>query len=299
MGGTSTTSQTSNQQSQLTPYAPAQAGLQGILGALGGMTSNLGVTPGITNAFGQIEQNSGAANPYSAPAGASVLSQLSGGPNFGTATNTVGNGASAVSSALSPFTTGNSLDPASNPALAQQLNTVNQQVQNTVNPAFSAAGRLASPANAQAMATGIAQGDTGILQNAAGNQISAAGVLGNNANNAGGILGNLDVGNAGIQTAGLNNAPNAFNLPNLGPQTFLNAALQQNQLPISNASQLSGILGPIAAQFGTQTGSGTQTGTSTMSPMQQLLMGSQAFSNFLNPFKSAPTAGMPAGGGFS
>lgn len=286
MGGTSEQKQTTNQQSQLTPWEPAASGLQGILGALQPSTQNLGITPGVTNAFGQIEQNASNPNPYAPAMGAAALSQLSGGPNFNGATNTVNSGNSAVSHALAPYMGGSALDPSSNPALAAQLAAVNQQVQNTVNPVFAAAGRLASPANEQAIAQGIAQGDTGILQNAAQNQISAAGVLGTNANNAGGILGNLDVGRSGIQTQGATNAPNAFSAANLGPESYLSAALMQSQLPIQNAGALAGILGPIAAQFGTQTGSGTSTGTNTASGMQQFLQFAQGFNNLLNPFKA-------------
>ncbi len=269
MGGTSTTSNSSTQQSQLQPYAPAATGLQGIIGAINPLTSNLGVTPQVTNALDQIQANASGPNPFAAPGSSAVLSQLNGGANYGTATNTVNSGYNAATNALSPYLTGNAFDPSSNPALAAQLGAVNTQVQNTVNPMFAAAGRLASPANAAAIAQGIAQGDSGILQNAAGNQLAAASALGGLANNTGGVLGNLDAGNAGILTSGINNAPNAFQLPNLGAQTQLAAALQQSQLPIQNASSLAGILSPIAAQFGTQTGSGSSTGTNTMSGAQQ------------------------------
>jgi hypothetical protein len=181
----------------------------------------------------------------------------------------VNSGYNAAANALAPYLAGNALDPSSNPALAAQLGAVSTQVQNTVNPTFAAAGRLASPANAAAIAQGIAQGDSGILQNAAGNQLAAASALGGLANSTGGVLGNLDATNAGILTSGINNAANAFQLPNLGAQTQLAAALQQSQLPIQNAAALGGILGPIAGQFGTQTGSGTTDGSSTLSGAQQ------------------------------
>ena len=279
MGGTSQTTSNTNQTSQLMPYAPAASGLQGILSGLDPSVANLGVTPGITNAFGQIEANSAGTNPYAAPAGATALSQLNGGANYNTAGNMVTGGYNGATSALAPYTTGNAMDPSTNPALASQLGAVSQQVQNTVNPVFSAAGRLASPANAQAVATGITQGDTGILQNAATNQINAGGILGNLANSSGGILGGLDTGNANIQTQGINNAATAYNMPNLGAENYLTAALAQSQLPIQNASSLTGILGPLAAQFGTQTGSGTQTGTSTPSTLQDIFGGMTALGN--------------------
>jgi hypothetical protein len=277
MGGTSSTQQSSTQQSQLQPYQPAAGGLQNLLAALDGSTQNLGVTPQITGALDQIQANASAPNPFAAPGSAAVLSQLGGGANYGTATNTVTGGYNSAAGALAPYLAGNALDLSSNPALAAQLGAVSTQVQNTVAPMFAAAGRTGSPAMAQAMAQGIAQGDGGILQNAASNQLAAAGALGGLANSTGGVLGNLDSANSGILTAALGNAPNAFQLANLGPQAALAAALQQSQLPMQNAAMLANILSPIAAQFGTQTGSGASNGTSTLSGAQQLALISSLF----------------------
>jgi len=269
MGGTSSTSNASTQQSQLTPWAPAQAGMQNILSALSPSTSSLGITPQVTQAFGQLEANASNPNPLAAPAMNAGTSLLDGGPNFGQATGILGNTYGTVAGALSPYLSGSALDPATNPALASELDTVDQQVRNTVDPEFAAAGRLGSPANAQAIARGIALGDGGILQNAAANQLGAASALAGAGNAAAGGLGNLDVGNAGILGQGIGAAANAYNAQNLAPQTLLAAALQQAQLPINNAASLMGILSPVAAQFGQQNGSGTSNGTSTMSGAQQ------------------------------
>jgi len=286
MGGTSTTQQSSSQQSQLQPYAPAAGGLQSLLAALGPSTQNLGVTPQITNALDQIQANASGVNPFAAPGTAAVLAQLGGGANYGDATSTVNNGYRTAAGALAPYLAGNAFDPASNPALGAELGTVSTQVQNAVNPMFAAAGRLGSPANAAAIAQGIAQGDSGILQNAASNQLAAASSLGGLANSTGGILGNLDAGNSGILTSALANAPNAFQLANLGPQTALAAALQQSQLPMQNAATLAGILSPIAAQFGTQTGSGQSSGTSTMSGAQQFATIAGGLASLFNPLRT-------------
>ena len=286
MGGTSTTQQSSQQQSQLTPYQPAAGGLQNLLGALGGATQNLGVTPQITSALDQIQANAGGVNPFAAPGQAAVLSQLNGGANYGAATGLVKNGYGTAAGALSPYLSGNAFDPSSNPALGAELGTVSTQVQNAVNPMFAAAGRLGSPANYQAVAQGIAQGDAPILQNAASNQLAAASAAGGLANSAGGILGNLDASNAGILTSALGNASNAFQLANLGPQTQLAAALQQAQLPIQNAATLAGILSPIAAQFGTQNSNGQQQGSSTMSPAQQFATLAGGLASLFSPLRT-------------
>jgi len=286
MGGTSTSTQQSQQQSQLTPWAPAASGLQGILGALDPSIATLAGTPLENQAFGQLEANAQAPNPYAAPVQNAALTQLRGGPNYGAATNAVTSGYDATRAALAPYATGNATDPTSNPALGTELATVAQDVANQVNPMFAAAGRLGSPSNYQAVARGITQGAAPILQNAATNQIQAGGILSGAANTAGNTLGGLDVGNAGILGQGIANAPHAYAVPNLGPQALLAAAQAQQQLPISNAGLLSSIYDQPAAQFGTQNSSGSTTGTQTASPLQQLLMGTQAFDNLLSPFKT-------------
>ena len=292
MGGTSTTSNSSTQQSQLTPWAPAQGGIQNILAALSPSTSSLGMTPQVNQAFSQLEANASNPNPLAAPAMNAGTTLLNGGANFGQATGILGNTYNTVADALSPYTSGNAMDPSRNPALAQQLQTVATQAQNTINPEFAAAGRLGSPANAQALAQGIALGDSGILQNAAANQIGAANALSGAGNATAGNLGNLDVGNAGILGQGINAAANAYNAQNLAPQALLAAALQQARLPISNAASMMGILSPVAAQFGQQNGSGTSEGTSTMSGAQQFAsigQGLSGLSQFLWPKTTYPS----------
>jgi len=286
MGGTSTQSQSSQQQSQLTPWAPAGDPLQGVLGNLAPSVNTIQGTPLINQAYGQLEANAQGPNPYAAPAQGATLAQLQGGPNFAAATNAALSGYQGANGALQPYLTGSALNPSSNPALASELSTVNQQVQNTVNPEFAAAGRLGSPANAQAIATGIALGDTGLLQNAATNQIGAAGTIANAGNSTGGVLGGLDVGNAGIQSQGITNAPSAFAIANQNPYALLSLATQQQQQPIQTAGLLESIYGPLAGQFGTQNSNGTSTGTSTMAGAQQFDDIAQGFGSLLSPFKT-------------
>ena len=269
MDGTSNQQQTSSSTSQLQAYAPAAPGLQNILGALTPSTLNLGVTPQVTGAFNAIEANAGDPNPLAAPALNAGTSLLNGGANYGQASGILGSNYNTVAGALTPYLGGNAMDPSSNPALAQQLQTVATQAQNTIDPQFAAAGRLGSPANAQALAQGIALGDGGILQNAAANQIGAANALSGAGNSTAANLGGLDATNANIRGSGINAAANAYAVQNLAPETQLATLIAQQQLPINNAATLGGILGPLAGQFGTQTSSGASDGTSTMSGAQQ------------------------------
>ncbi len=269
MGGTSTTTAKSEQTSQLAPWGPAAGRIQGILGGLDPTIANLSGTPDVTAAYNQLEANATNPNPLGSLAMNAGASLLGGGANYGKASGILGDAYGRTTSALSPYLSGNPFDPTSNPALAQQLATVNQDVMNSVDGTFAAAGRLGSPDNYQAVARGITQGSAPILQNAAGNYLNAVNMLNGAADGtASGLLG-ADTANAGILGQGIGNAATAYGAQNLGPQALLAAATGRAQTPIQNATALMGILGPLGMQFGTQTSDGSQSGTQTMSGAQQ------------------------------
>lgn len=291
MGGTSKSSSDTQSSQQTTPYAPAAAGLQGILGGLNPSIATAGGTPQTAGAFDQLYANAAQGNPYASGIGSATAGQLGGAQNYGNATGILNNAYGNLQSQLSPYTSGNAMDPSSNPALAQQLATVNADVSGQVNPMFAAAGRLASPDNYQALARGITQGSTGILQNAASNQLSAANsVYGAGANTAGGLLG-ADTANANIQNSGINNTAAALAAPNYGATQALGIANAQQNMPVSNYAQLAGILGPLAGMFGTQTGTSSTQGTQTASPAAQAMGWINAFSGLANASKSGGNAG--------
>lgn len=284
MGGKSETTQQQSQQSQLTPWAPATGQIQGILGGLNPSIDNLSGTPAVNAAYSALMANATNPNPLGPLAMGAATSLLGGGQNYGAASNMLNAAYNRTTSALSPYTAGSALDPSSNPALAQQLATVRQDVTNSVNPMFAAAGRLGSPDNYQALARGITQGEAPILQNAAGNQLNAINMANGAAGSAASGLIGADTANAGILGQGIGNAATAYGAQSLAPQALLSAALGQQQLPIQNATALLAALGPPAAQFGTQSGNSSSQGTQTPSTLQDLLGISQAFSNFMSPF---------------
>lgn len=296
MGGTSKQTSNSQQQaqSQTTPYAPASQGIQGILGGLAPSIGTASGTPQTAGAFNQLYANAAQGNPYAAGIGSATAGQLGGAQNYGNATGILGNAYGDLQRQLSPYTSGNAMDPSSNPALAQQLATVNADVSGQVNPMFAAAGRLASPDNYQALARGITQGSTGILQNAAQNQLGAINSLyGAGSNTAQGLLG-ADTANTNIQNSGIGNTAAALAAPNYGPMQTLGVANAQQNMPVSNMAQIAGILGPIAGMFGQQnsTGSSQSTGYNTMSPAQQAWGWINSFANLNKSF-----AGGGGGGG--
>jgi hypothetical protein len=285
MGGKSETTQQTSQQSQLTPWDPTSGRIQGILGGLDPSIANLSGTPDTTAAYNQLKSNALNPNPLGALALGAGTSLLGGAANYGKASGILSDAYGRTGASLSPYVSGNPFDPTSNPALAQQLATVDQDVMNSVNPMFAAAGRLGSPDNYQAVARGIAQGSAPILQNAASNTLNATSMLNSAADaTASGLLG-ADTANAGVLGQGINNAATAYGAQNLGPQALLNAVLGQMQLPIQNATALLGALSPLAAQFGTQTGSSSSDGTSTLSPAQQAWGWMSSLGNLIKAYK--------------
>lgn len=269
MGGQSSQQQQSTQQSQTTPYAPASAGLQSLLAGLNPSIANLNGGPQVQSALSDILTQANSSNPFGANSTTAANTLLGGAGNYGTSNGILTNAYGNTTAGLSPYTSGSALNPATNPALASELNTVNQQVQNTVNPVFSAAGRLGSPANAQAIGQGIALGDTGILQNAAGNQLNALGLAQNAGNSTASGLTSNDVANAGILGSGINSASSAYGNSFLGPLLALQTAMQGNQLPIQNAQSLAGILGGLGSAFGQTNSTGQSNGTAQESGAQQ------------------------------
>ena len=294
MGGTSKEQTTTTQQSQLTPWDQTSGRIQGILSGLDPSIANLSGAPDMTTAYNQLEANALNPNPLGALAMGAGASLLGGAANYGKASGILGDAYGRTTAALSPYVSGNPFDPTSNPALAQQLATLNQDVMNSVGGTFAAAGRLGSPDNYQAVARGIAQGSAPILQNAASNYLNAVNMINGAAGGtASGLIG-ADTANAGILGQGINSAAPAYGAQNLGPQALLAAATGKAQTPIQNASALMGILGPLAAQFGTQTGNSTSDKESTMSGAQQAWGWMNSLANIVKAFK--PGGG--TGGGY-
>jgi hypothetical protein len=285
MGGTSTQTGKSEQTSQLTPWDQTSGRIQGILGGLDPTIANLSGSPDMTAAYNQLEANANAPNPLGSLALGAGASLLGGGANYGKATGILGDAYGRTTAALSPYVSGSPFDPTSNPALAQQLATVNQDALNSVGGMFAAAGRLGSPDYYQAAARGIAQGSAPILQNAASNYLNAVGMLGSAAGNtASGLIG-ADSANASLLGQGINSAATAYGTQNLGPQALLAAATGREQVPLQNASALMGILGPLAAQFGKQTGDSTSSQENTMSGAQQAWGWMNSVANLVKAFK--------------
>jgi hypothetical protein len=265
MGGanTQTTNQTQNQSSQTNPWAATIPSLQNLIQQISGGGAPL--TSAQSGALTQLQQEGGALPNFGA-AGTNAVNNLftsSTAPQVGM----LGDAYKQFQSATSPYLNSNYTNPYTNPALSSALGTMNQDITNQVNSEFAAAGRTGSPANTQALARGLAQGEGGLLtgeyntlvgqqQNAIGSVLPAA------TGTAGAITGQQQVpltnALSGISAAGA--VPGLWTQPG---QTNLGIAETAQQMPWQNMQMPYGMLTGLAGLGGQSTG--TNTGTSTTS----------------------------------
>jgi hypothetical protein len=289
MGGTSTQTQTS--QSQTTPYSGAQPGLNAALTGLGGLASSAGLNAAQSGAINQLMSNANAGNPYSGLIGSSATGLLNGG---GAQNNdgAINANYKQYTAQTNPLASNTNYNPMSTPGFSDALNATNTDITNNINSAFAAAGRDGSPANTQALARGLAQGDAPMIasqynQNVQ-NQQAAAGNLYGAGNTTYGLLNNNQQTANTNQQAGATQASTALQAQNYAPNAILNAQQQAFNIPAGNYSTILGALSPVAQAFGTQ--NGTQTGTSTMS-------GAQQFATIMGGFGSVMPKGPVTFGG--
>ena len=256
MGGSSSsdisTSQTQNQSGSTNPWAPAIPALNNILGQI----SNTSTQP--TNnqnaaTSGLIGASQGLPN-FGGQAAAATTSMLPGGDIY----NTLNNGYSDLQKQLNPIANG-SLDPTQAPGMSNVLQTIRNDVGNSVNSQFAGAGRDLSGLNQQSLARGIAQGEAVPLLNQynanVGNIMGAANSLYGGANSTA-------TGLSGIAGAGLGAAAAQPGIAQAPALAQLGAANTQYGQPLQNLGLLSQLTVPIAGLGGQYQGTSTGTGTS-------------------------------------
>ena len=234
----------------------------------------------------------------------------------GDPTGLLGSSLSAYQNQLNPIANA-SLDPRTNPGIADLLSSVRQDVQNSVNGQFAGAGRDLSGLNQQYLGRGITQAEAPILLNqynqnianrqqaagslygAAGNTAGAMGANQGQAFNFASLIDQLRNAPANAQLA-IQNAMRSIPLGTLQTLTGLTTPIAglggtttqtgtTNQLTNAIGSLLGSMTGTQAGtQTGTQTGtsSGTQTGQMTGSTQGTATQPwSQTWAQFMSPFK--------------
>lgn len=278
MGGTSSTSQ--SQSSSLAPYSAASGSLQGILGGLNNLVPQAGtLSSGQQGAINQVVNNSNSQPNYNPAISSGTTGLLNGG---GAQSNDA-----AIKSNLGMLNNGIVGQTASganigkNPALQAQLDQIATDTTNSVNSNWAAAGRDGSPGNAMALGRGIAAGEAPVIaaqyNTDTGNALNAASTLYGAGNTTYGLLnGNQNQANTNF-TNGVGAVSAGLNAENAAPTATINALAQQFNIPASQLQTLLGSVSPVAAQFGTQ--SGTSNGSSTMSGAQQFATIAQGISS--------------------
>lgn len=255
MGGSNTTQQQQSQNSTTSsnPWDPAQPLLTNILSQLGAQ----GTTP-------TSNQTTAANNLVTAANGIPDLSTavtgVTQGALSGDPTGLLNSSNATLNSRLGATANGDNIDPMTNPAIRGWLDTISSDASNATNGAFAAAGRDFSPANSQATARGIAQGEAPVLAsqyntNVANMTDAAKSLYGAGTGTASAITNN--------QQTGLTDAAALPGLLTAPAQAQLAAANTQQQLPLTVLQQLEQLGIPIASLGGTSNSSGSSTGTTT------------------------------------
>jgi hypothetical protein len=283
MGGQSSSTQT--QQSQTAPWAAAQPMLQGILAQLNTGLNNTGLTAAETGAINTLQSNAANGNPYAGQIDAYAKSLLGGGGADAQAGNLQAN-LDAFRSQLTPYANGGMVG--NNPALAAQLEQIRNDVANSVNGQFAAAGRDFSGANLMAYGRGVAAGQAPVIaaqynQDVA-NQIAAANALYGAGNTTAGALSGLQQNYLANQGQGVTAAQSALDARNYGANATLAAEAQRRGIPVQALGLLAQIGIPIAG-LGSQS-SGTSTKTEQMSGADQFGKIAGGITNLLSFTKS-------------
>lgn len=269
MGGDSG-SQT-QQQSISQPWAPAQGALTGILGQLGGYLPQTGITGAQTGALNTIENNGNSASSQFSPGiNASTSSLLNGGGALAQAPQ-IQSGYNQYAQNTSPLANNTNYDPMQTPGIGGQLQALQDNITQSVNGSFAAAGRDGSAYNQKALGAGLAAGLAPVLTNQYNqnvqNQQGAAGNLYNASNTNAGLLSGLQQNYLTNQQAGVNQVGTGLNAQNAGANATLQAEAQRLGIPLQNLGLLANIGIPIAG-LGGQTNS-TGSTQNQMSGAQQ------------------------------
>jgi Chaperone of endosialidase len=270
--GGSTTNSSQQQQSTTNPYGPTQGQLQGILNTIGGVST----APTAAQTQGANELVANAENaPNFAPAATNVVNTLLSGGGANNFAGILNNSYGQLQSELNPYASGANIGK--NDALQPELDTIGNDTQNSVQGQFAAAGRSFSPAEAQAIARGTAQGEAPVeaaqYNQDVANQLGAATGLNTAAGNTASGLSNLNQTLLGNMTTGLSAATAIPGILNQNANNLIAAGGVQQALPYSGVTNLESLLLPIAGLGAQSSGSGTGTTTQETSPISNILGG--------------------------
>ena len=273
MSGQSKSNQVTDQSSTQNPWAPAQPLLTGIANQATSLLPGAGTLNGQQQgAIDQLSQNASAGNPYAGQIGNFATDLLNGGGANAQAPQVQG-AYDQYKSQVMPWANGSMGDPNQNPALRGMLDVIQNDVGNSVNGQFAAAGRDLSGANQQAYGRGIAQGYAPVLMQAQQQGLQTAGDLYNAGNTTSGLLSGLNQTALGNKGVGVEAAGSALDAQNYGANAQLAAQAQKLGIPTQQLGLLASLGISLGQVGGTTTGHSQTQGTMMMSPWQQATSG--------------------------
>jgi hypothetical protein len=270
MGGKS--EQTQTQSSTTNPWEPAQGALKGILGQLNSYVPQAGVTGLQGNAIDQINANNARFSSY-APSITGITNELLAGGGAMNQAGAINQNYLDYQKATQPLASNTNYDPMQTPGIGDQLAALKDDISQSVNGQFAAAGRDFSGYNQKALGRGISAGLAPVLtsqynQNVQ-NQQGAAGNLYNAGNTNAGLLSGLQQQSLANKGAGISSIGAGLDASNAAANSTLAAEAQRLNIPLQNLGLLAQIGVPIAGLGGQSTG--TSNTQNQMSGVQQFM----------------------------
>jgi hypothetical protein len=270
MGGKS--EQTQTQSSTTNPWEPAQGALKGILGQLNSYVPQAGATGLQGNAIDQINANNARFSSY-APSITGITNELLAGGGAMNQAGAINQNYLDYQKATQPLASNTNYDPMQTPGIGDQLAALKDDISQSVNGQFAAAGRDFSGYNQKALGRGISAGLAPVLtsqynQNVQ-NQQGAAGNLYNAGNTNAGLLSGLQQQSLANKGAGISSIGAGLDASNAAANSTLAAEAQRLNIPLQNLGLLAQIGVPIAGLGGQSTG--TSNTQNQMSGVQQFM----------------------------
>lgn len=255
MGGES--KQTTTQSTQTNPWSEAIPTLRGILGQVNTGLQNTGVTGAESGALDALKANAGNMSQF-LPAIQDYAKNLLAGGGALNQSGSINQNFLDYQKNTSGLASNTNYDPYNTPGFRDAIDTLKNDITNSTNGMFAAAGRDFSGANMQTLGRGIMQGVAPVIaqqynQNVQ-NQQGAARDLYSAGNTNAGLLSGLQQQYLQNQGAGVGAAGSAFDAANVGANATLQAEAMRRGIPLQSLGLLANIGVPIAGLGSQSTG---------------------------------------------
>jgi hypothetical protein len=266
MGGNPKTTQTTNQTTKNDPWAATIPTLNKGIGQIDPLYGNTGPTANESGAFDALTTSAQAGNPYASSIGGLATDLLGNGERSGMVRDAYG----SLKNSLTPYANMET-NPYQNEAFTKATGYMSDDIMDRIKSQYAGAGY--SPTGVgdfgQSVGEGISRGIAPTwlqaYENNEGRKLGAVKDLYNAGNQTSGILANYGQQGIGTTTA-------ALQAKDAGANQMLSVESMRRNLPISNISNISDLIIPMAQLGGTSNRQGTTT-EEKETPMWQQIMG--------------------------